>query len=199
MKHDEVEAALAAKRDEGSVVRRLGGLKSMASALVGRGLPPTIRTLVTEAFTGPVYSRSTLVAKKRGEVGEQFADYTPADWNRAIATLLPQFAASATAACDAVGRRPYQDGFTRKPFRSPRSVRTLADVRGRWLLNATILVGEYDADIRWVTEHAAHLASWWGGTEIGWLLAGAIEAGDAASDDVFETLAATVNALTNPR
>ena len=193
MERDKVEAALAAKRVEGSVVRRLGGLKQLASLITGRGLPPQVRALVTDAFAVPAYSRSTLVAQKRGAIGEHLQDFTPEDWHRAVGILLPKIAPSAEAACIAVARRPYQDGLTRKPFRSPRSPATLADVRGRWLLNATILVGEYDADIRWIAEHAAHLAGWWGGTELGWLLAGAIDAGNADSGAVFDMLAATVN------
>lgn len=192
MEQDDVQAALAARRDEGSVVRRLGGFKQMASVLARRGLPSAMRALLTDAFAANGFDRPRMVAHKRGEIGEQFKDYRQADWSRAIATLVPQFAPSAEAACEALARRPYQDGLTRKPFRSPRSPATLADVRGRWLLSTTILVGEYDADIRWVAEHAAHLASWWGGADLGWLLAGAIDAGDATSSQVFESLAATV-------
>src|SRR5687767_15314976 len=37
-------------------------------------LPPAVRGLVTDAFEAPAYSRSTLVAGKRGEIGEQFKD-----------------------------------------------------------------------------------------------------------------------------
>ena len=192
MDQDKVQAALKAKRDEGAVVRRLGGLRQMASILTGQGLPPSVRSLVVDAFKAPEYSRSTLVAEKRGAIGEHFKEYGAADWRRAISMLLPQFATAAGAACEMLARRPYQDGLTRKPFRSPRSAATLADVRGRWLINTTILVGEYDADVRWVTEHATHLASWWGAADLGWLLAGAIDVGDAQGRDVFDMLAATV-------
>jgi hypothetical protein len=187
MDADEVKAALDAKRDSGSVVRRLGSLKQMTSTIAGRGLPPSIRAFVNDAFAASAYTRSTMVSQKRGEIEEQFSGYTTADWRRAIVTLLPQFAESAEAACDALVRRPFQEGLTRKPFRSPPSSETLAAVRGRWLLNTTLLVGEYDADILWIAEHAVHLASWWGQADIGWLLAGALDSGDAK---VFETLAA---------
>ncbi|HEX5436116.1 MAG TPA: DUF5724 domain-containing protein, partial [Gemmatimonadaceae bacterium] len=192
MDQDEVKAALAAKRDEGSVLQRLNGVTQVASMQTGSDLPEDIRTLVTDAFAAPVHNRTTMVARKRGHIGRQFKAYTPEDWARAISTLLPQFAPAAEAACEALARRPYQSGPTRKPFRCPHSSTTLADVRGRWLLNTTLLVGEYDADIRWVAEHAAHLAGWSGGADLGWLLAGAIDAGDDASGDVFEILAATV-------
>src|SRR6478752_2754253 len=143
MDQDDVKAALAAKRDEGSVLRRLGGIKQIASTFAGRGLPSSVRTLVTDAFGAAEYSRFTMVSQKRGAIGEAFKEYGPADWQRAISTLLPQFAASAEAACAALANRPYQDGLTRKPFRCPRSS-TVADVRGRWLLNTTLLVGEYN-------------------------------------------------------
>ncbi|HET9004091.1 MAG TPA: hypothetical protein VFN39_08865, partial [Gemmatimonadaceae bacterium] len=186
-----MKAALAARRDEGSVVRRLGGLKQTFSMLTGRGLPLPVRALVNAAFAAPAYSRPSVVAQKRGEIGTHFKDYGPADWRHAISTLLPHVARSAEVACEVMVRRPYQDGVTRKPFRCPQSPATLADVRGRWLLNTTLLVGEYDADIRWIAEHSAHLAGWSGAADIGWLLAGAIDAGDAHSGEVFDILAAT--------
>src|SRR5262249_10934635 len=86
---------------------------------------------------------------------------------------------------------PYQQGLGRKPFRCPHSPVTLADIRGRWLLHTTVLLGEYDADIRWVAERAAYLSGWSGGTDIGWLLAGAIDRGDAAGLEVQDILMAS--------
>ena len=85
---------------------------------------------------------------------------------------------------------PYQVGVARRPFRAPRSAAQRADLRGRWLLNMTMILGEYDADIRWIAERAAFL-SWYGAADLGWLLAGAIERGDETGREVEEILLAS--------
>ncbi|HUI35928.1 MAG TPA: hypothetical protein VLZ04_00425, partial [Gaiellaceae bacterium] len=132
-----------------------------------------------------------LVGQRRGAVGEWFRELSAADWKRTSATLLPHLAPSVDAALLALGHRPYQDGLSRRPFRCPASPATLADTRGRWLLNTTLLVGEYDADIRWVAERAAHLGSWSGAADIGWLLAGAMNVGDSTANEVQDILTAS--------
>ena len=191
MDQERVKAELAAKRNAGAVLKRLGGLKQMASLLTGGGVPRSVRALVEEAFGKPAHSRPQLLANQRGVIGERFQGLSPGEWKRVIATLVPQVAPSAEAACNSLALRPYQDGITRKPFRCPRSPVTLADVRGRWLLHIAFLLGEYDADIRWVAERAAYLASWSGGTDVGWLLAGAIDVGDSTGQEVQEILTAS--------
>jgi len=192
MDNDRIREELAARRRPGAVLQRIGGLKQVASILTGGGIPGPLCALVEEAFAAPEHSRGYLVAQKRGDVGDKLAGLRDADWKRAGSTLLPQLAHSVASASKALAMRPYQDGLTRKPFRCPRSPATLADVRGRWLLRMTILLGDYDADIRWVAEHAAHLAGWWGSTDIGWLLAGALNLGDDTARDGHDILVATV-------
>jgi hypothetical protein len=192
MDQQRLRADLEARRKPGLVVKRLGGLKGMASSLAGRdGVPRQIRALVEEAFAADVYTRSSLVGLRRGKIGALFQEHSENDWKRAVETLLPHLAASAESACKIVALRPYQDGVTRKPFRCPRSPQMLADIRGRWLLDTTLLVGEYEVDIRWVAERAAALAGWSGAVDLGWLLAGAMDAGDETANEVFEILKAS--------
>ena len=191
MDQDRVRAEIEAKRKKGAVVQRLGGLKGIASMLAGRGVPPQIRSLVQDAYATQSYMAPSLVAQKRGEIGETFKDYSEADWKRVIDTLIPQLAPAALSTVRILVKRPWQSGVTRKPFRCPRSHTTLADVRGRWLLNTTLLLGEYDANIAWVAERAGHLSGWWGGTEIGWLLAGAIDTGGNTGQEIYDILTAS--------
>ena len=192
MENDRIRDELASKHRPGSVVKRVGGLKQMASMLTGGGVAGPIRSFVEEAFAAPDYLRASFAANKRGTVGRELSRLSDADWRRSIDTLLPQLAPSANATYELLALRPFQDGISRKPFRCPRSRGTLADIRGRWLLHTTVLLGEYDADIRWVAERAGHLAGWSGGTNIGWLLAGAMHAGGAEGRDVHDILAAIV-------
>ncbi|HEX6104624.1 MAG TPA: DUF5724 domain-containing protein [Gemmatimonadales bacterium] len=191
MDQERLKAELEAKHDPGAVMRRLRGLRQLASRLTGGGLPGDLRALIEEAFAVPSYVRPSVVSRRRGDIGAQLQALSLEDWHRAIAVLLPHLAPSVESACGLLSFRPYQEGLTRKPFRSPGSPATLADVRGRWLLNTTLLLGEYDADIRWVAERAAHLAGWYGSADLGWLLAGAIDAGGTTGREVQEILVAS--------
>ncbi|HEV8357110.1 MAG TPA: DUF5724 domain-containing protein [Gemmatimonadales bacterium] len=185
-----MKAELAARQTPGAVVKRLGGLKQMASLLTGGGLPRPVRALVEEAFSATGYERNRILARRDEAILDELTKYSPEDWKSAIRTLLPHLLPSADAACRTLASRPYQTGIARKPFRCPRSRAQLARTRGRWLLNVTVLLGEYDADITWVAEWAAHLASWWGGADLGWLLAGAIDLGGPSGARVEEILEA---------
>jgi len=191
MDQERLKSELDAKRTDGAVMRRLRGLREVTSRLTGGGIPSAIRQLIEEAYAAPTYSRYSVLAHQRREIGAQFKGYSAADWRRAITTLVPHLGPSAEAACELLSLRPYQEGLTRKPFRCPRSPETLADVRGRWLLNITFLLGDYNADIRWVAERAAHLSGWAGGPDLGWLLAGAIERADSIGEEVREILVAS--------
>ena len=191
MEQKRIEAELAAKRNAGSVVKRLGGFKGVISLIAGRGVPPELRALVEEGFSGNAITRFSLGHQQRGKIGKMLARLSDADWSALVETLLPQVAPSVRSALNALAHRPYQQGLTRKPFRAPRASETLADIRGRWLVSTTFVIGDYDADISWVATWAAHLGGWSGGTELGWLLAGAIDAGDDTADDVYKILEAS--------
>ena len=192
MNGERIREAIATRHRPGSVLKRVGGLKQLASLITGGGLPGPLRSVVEEAFAAPEHSRIHVTGRKRGSLGKDLADLSEADWRRAAETLLPQIGDCAALATVALARRPYQDGLSRKPFRCPRSPETLADVRARWLVNATILLGDYDGDIRWVTEHAAFLAGWSGGADMGWLLAAAIDLGGDTARDVREILTTSI-------
>ncbi|HKP16337.1 MAG TPA: DUF5724 domain-containing protein [Gemmatimonadaceae bacterium] len=191
MDQEQIAKSIAARKRPGAVLKRVGALKTLTSMFTGGGVPRPLRALVEETFVADEHRRVTEVDGKRGMVGAQLIGLTPEEWKRGAEALLPHLGPSVIAACDALANRPYQDGYTRKPFRCPRSPQTLADIRGRWLLRTTILLGDYECDIRWVAEHAAFLGSWWGATELGWLLAGALNVGGSTAADVEEILTAS--------
>ena len=141
MDQDEIAKSIAERKRPGSVLKRVGGLKQLASMFTGGGVPRPLRTLVEETFADE-HGRATAVERKRGTVGEQLVGLSPEEWKRGAETLLPHLGPSVAAACEALVNRPYQDGPTRKPFRCPRSPQTLADIRGRWLLRTSILLGD---------------------------------------------------------
>lgn len=187
-----MKADLAAKRRPGALLERLSGIKQQAAALIGAGIPPTVRALLAQACNASGYSRYALIARSRAELGAHLAGLSDDDWRQLAHSLLPRLESSVVAALRALVRRPYTEGLTRRPFRSPLSGKTLAGLRGRWLASVALLLGDYDADIVWIAGHGAPLAGWSGAVDLGWLLAGAIDAGGATGDAVFEVLAATV-------
>ncbi|HET7553579.1 MAG TPA: DUF5724 domain-containing protein [Gemmatimonadaceae bacterium] len=188
---DPISAELEARRRAGAVLERIGGLKQVASLLSGGGVPRPIRTLLEQAYAANEHLRPQVLFSGQREMGERFASMTAADWRRTIETLLPHIAPSVKSASIALAMRPYQHGLARKPFRAPRSPQTLAALRGGWLMRLTLLLGEYDADIRWIAERGAHIAGWSGGADLGWLLAGAIDIGDDTGKAVQEILVAS--------
>ncbi len=189
-----MRASLAAKRRQGSVLARITGVRSRIAGLLGGGIPDVVTSVLTEGFSRTTsWARSGAVTEYRGSLGENLVALSGADWDRLTDTLLPRIAPAAKAAQALLHRRPYLDGLTRQSFRCPGSPQTLADGRARWLLHITLLLGEYDADIRWIAEHAAYLAEYSGGPDIGWLLAGAIDAGGADGAAVFEILRSSAN------
>jgi hypothetical protein len=194
MDHDPIKAELDARRRPGAVVERLSGVRQLASLLTGRGaIPPTVRAVIQDAFSAQAHARPSVILNRGDELDAQFKSFQPDDWKRLVEVLLPNVAASALATVKNLTRRPYQTGLARRPFRCPGAPITQGRIRGRWLLNTTLLLGEYDADICWVAQRAAHLASWWGGVEIGWLLAGAIDAGGETGQQVQDILVASAS------
>ena len=192
MDNDRIEAELTAKRQPGALLERLTCIKQQAAALVGAGVPSTVRALLEHASKTSDYSRYALIVRSGDELGTELAQLSDSGWRQLARTLLPRLESSVVAALNGLVRRPCTVGLTRRPYRSPQSKTTLAGMRGRWLAHLALLLGDYDTDIVWVAEHAAHLAGWSGAVDLGWLLAGAIDAGGPTGDAVFEVLAATV-------
>lgn len=184
-------SSLGARLREGVVLARLDGIGQRAAQQLGGGVPAPVRAILEQGFAERIpWGRASVVWNQRGALGEQLASLTAADWDRLADTLLPDLAPAAKATLAALSRRPFQVGPTRKPFRAPHSPQTLADLRSQWLLHTTLLLGDYDADVRWVAARGATLAGFPGVIDIGWLLAGAIDAGGPDGQAVHDTLLA---------
>ena len=192
MDREQVKAALDAKRKSGALLARLGGIQQVASLFTGRAIPPTLRSVLEQAAGAPDHSRQLVLAKGRAALADQLGSVADDDWGRIADRLLPHIAPSVTSALHALARRPYMEGMARKPFRAPNAKQALSAVRARWLVNIALLLGDYDADLVWVAEHAAVLGGWTGILDMGWLLAGAIDVGDESASRVFDILASTV-------
>jgi len=182
-----MQEMIAARRKRGSVIERV---RSFTSSLDQNQPSSNLRAMVEDAFATSAPEHSTFLARQV-KVAEQFVSFTDEDWHNAIDVLVPHVASAAKQALVSLEHRPYQVGPVRKPFRAPTATRVLALTRGRWLTNITRLLGEFDEDITWIAAHGAYLAGWWGAPDLGWLLAGAIDARDAKSGEIRDILIAS--------
>jgi hypothetical protein len=152
-------------------------------------LPGELRKVVDNASKKRwAYHARRAIEVQAKIVRKHFAGIADARRNKLIRSLLPNFADAAEQAWSTLARRPYQDEGTRKPFRAPAGSEELDVRRGSWLLEQSAKFGDLDRDIVWLAKWAAHISSYGEATEIGWLLAGALDRGDATSDEVFEIL-----------
>ena len=181
---------IATKRKRGAVMERVHSFTNESTSPLSDRASSNLRLVVEDAFGTASPGHNAYIAR-RHTMGEHFVAFSDDDWMRAVDILIPRVASAAKQALVSLDKRPYQTGPVRKPFRAPRAKRTVALIRGQWLMNITRLLGEFDEDITWIAAHGAYLAGWWGASDLGWLLAGAIDARDAKGDEVREILMAS--------
>jgi hypothetical protein len=103
------------------------------------------------------------------------------------AALFPRIAVYVEAAWQLHRHLPYQTYG--KPFRSASSDQALQESRNRWMSSLLRIVGEYEQEITWYAAWPAYL---WQDDVFSLLLAGAISLGDAAGEEVYTILEASV-------
>lgn len=179
---DAVAQAVRARRSANGLRTRL---EQAAPELESRSREAsTLVALLQQIQDAAPFERPQLLAERQDQLGPLASALSLEDLASLVRVLVPGIAASAQRALTSLAHRPYLPEPWRKPFRSPQSGLMLGYTRCRWLLHIALLLGDYDADIRWIAAHGAHLAGWSGGSDIGWLLAGAIDAGGADGDEV---------------
>jgi hypothetical protein len=185
-----VHEMIATKRKRGAVIERVRSFTSNSSSILSDNASSNLRMVVEDAFATATPDHNAYIAR-RTKLSEQFIAFSDDDWARAVEILIPRFADAAKCALAALARRPYQTGAIRKPFRAPNSKRSLALIRGQWLMNITRILGDFDEDMTWIAAHGAYLAGYFGASDLGWLLAGAIDAQNDKSAEVREILMAS--------
>lgn len=184
MDRERAMAALAAARIPGRLEQRMRGSAALPAALQ--------RAVTAGAATEGGYWARRAFEATPGGVGALFAPLDDAALADIVGTLLPGLQPAVLAAWRALVRRPYPRGETRRPFRCPHHAGQLAERRGLWLLEVTNLLGDYDRDTVWVAEWAPQLTRYTEATELGWLLAGALDHGGELGDAVFAVLQASI-------
>ena len=158
------------------------------------GVPGVVRRTLRKVFElERDWERDQILHRKREAMVRALASARDRTRRKIVGILLPTLADVVDAGWQVMGRRPYQRGHARRPFRCPRSATDLATRRAEWLLNVVLLLGEYEEDLDWVIVHGAELTKNGGASELAWLLAGALDGRDAVADRVFELLRKTVH------
>lgn len=159
-----------------------------------------------QKFAGDELGKLTETAFRRRKPGEFYVQDRPteAKAGKTLAalsksrraeyfkTILPSLHPHVARAWDLQSCRPYRDSFNSRPFRMPADDAMLAEPRGTWFLSITRDLHEYNGDIVWLAAYAPHLANEFDDpTNLGWLLAAAIDGGGKVGDEVFEVLCAS--------
>lgn len=184
MNHEQAKCELERAQKKGALAKRLRRF----------GVPGVVKNLVRSALRHEnQYPAFQVLEEHPGGLGPVFSGLSEQRLRKLIKTLLPTLAPAAEEAWDALRLRPFQLGAERRAFRCPNDETSVAIHRGRWLLQTAITLRHHEKDAVWVATWAAHLAGWSAASELGWLLAGSLNRGDAESNEVFSVLKASAN------
>ena len=128
--------------------------------------------------------------KYRLDYSRQIATLSSKERLTVFRALFPGIALHVEATWKLFDILPYQFGYQRKPFRSPKTKNF--EARIAWLQQLPYAVRGYEhQDVVWFAAWAAHLR--YRSNELGYLLAAAIERGGQTGNEVFNILIASAN------
>lgn len=129
-------------------------------------------------------------ADQQDKIIEAWSTLAARGRRRVLALLFPRFTAQVEAALALFDRLPYQDDYTRKPFRAP-GAQALTGRRVRWLMQLFTVTCPYDQPVEWFAAWTPYLPHWMSGATLAPLFAAAIEAGGPDAAAVYEVLLAS--------
>jgi len=111
-------------------------------------------------------------------------------WRGLFGQLAPHLE---RAWCDA-GRRPYQFGYSRLPFRAPHRVETTALSRARFFVSACQALHGFDRDAEWLAAWAPHIPlGYYDPRVLGWILGSILRGGGPDAEAVRSVLVDSIN------
>ncbi len=165
-------------------VKRITALSGMLS-LYGQRL----------AGVGPVYAaeakNNTFYQESRLEAAVKVGQLPVADRLRLFRAIFGKIAPQVEAAWNLFEILPYQTGYIRRPFRSPNQ--PLPEARAIWISRLADSIQGYDQDVTWFAAWAPYLGYYFAPDVLGYLFAGAIEAGGPDGQAVFDILTASAD------
>ena len=120
----------------------------------------------------------------------QLCALKPGQRRKLFKALLPKLAQEIESTWDLFDRFPYQTSYYRRPFRMPGQPSPVA--RGLWLKRLLQASQGYDQPVDWFATWAPYLG-YWAPDSLGYLFAGAIEAGGESGQQVFDILVASAD------
>lgn len=178
MDYEQAEKELAKFRKKGLLKKRLRG---------AAGLPSDVKKFITPEVENEFSDDSESLARR-----QTLVRMSATARKKLFETLLPELAPAIERGWSALGRRPYQRGHSRLPFRCP-DIEKNAQAGGRWIATLAENLGDYNADAVWLATWAGHIFSYHTADQFGWLLAAAIDLGGPTGDEVLEILKATAS------
>ena len=124
------------------------------------------------------------------EVIHQLGSLKPGDLQKIFSALLPRLAPQVEATWKLFDALPYQTTYTRRPFRNPNHYSPGARIA--WLQQLLMVTRNYDQEVTWFAAWAPYLM-YGADHALGYLFAGAIEAGGKTGQEVFDILIASAN------
>lgn len=146
------------------------------------------RILIRDGAVGYLFANRTRSESAYERAIRQLEELKPGERQRLFAALFPRLAPQVEATWRLFDHLPYQVGYGRRPFRTPR--RRSSPARVAWLQALVYAVQNYDQDVTWFAAWAPYLG--YGAADaLGYLFAGAIEAGGSVGQAVFDILVAS--------
>ncbi|MCB9880654.1 MAG: DUF4132 domain-containing protein [Planctomycetes bacterium] len=177
MSTSDIREQLRAQRKPDLVKKRLG-----------RHVPKALREVLGMCLDEESpYAQSKLIEEAKKGLAKSFVAMSDASRHKLFTSLLPQYADELGRAFEILRLRPFQSDSFRKPFRCPGAQQQLAEQRAAFFARIVALLGPHEGDAVWLAAHAPFLP-YGCQTDLAWLLAAALDIGDARSDRVFETL-----------
>ncbi|MCA8969313.1 MAG: DUF4132 domain-containing protein [Planctomycetes bacterium] len=155
---------------------------------LGRHVPKLLREVLGKCLDEEnYYLQNQVIDDAKKGLAKSFVAMSNASRRKLFGSLLPQYADALERAFEILRFRPFQSGSHRKPFRCPGAEQQLAAQRAEFFVRVVALLGPHEGDAVWLAAHAPFLHYGFD-TDVAWLLAAALDIGDARSEQVFETL-----------
>ena len=161
-----------------SAARLPEGLRKTARSMLGAEEAPAMFDAVAQAQLGQ-------------KLLEAFASMSDGERLQYLEALFFELAPAVERGWQLINRLPYQEGWTRKPFRAPHHSDTLILRRVNWISELLTITGPYRQPVTWFAAWAPHLSRYGTADALGILFAAAIDAGGSEGDEVFEILCAS--------
>jgi hypothetical protein len=102
--------------------------------------------------------------------------------------LFPKFSTTVESAWQFHSQLPYQQGYTRRSFRTPHNPEFNQTKRGQWLSQLILAVEGYEQDLEWFADWVPYLSYYNASYSLGILFAAAMNQGDALGQGISQIL-----------